>query len=313
MLAEIELNDYLYVINYPLNEKDFCQLEMKYLFHKEIRKKYFFSEKKESPSRSPYIKHCMPVMYRTDSLEELMVKLKKKKAAYDDFKFAYFKIADSELSYEEWINSVSALGTVIDGEVDMENPKLMLGVTKVHGQWIFGELEMNDNHWQEHNKKPNNNSHSLKTRTAKALVNIAVGDELNCMLIDPCCGVGTVVLEALSMQINVKGYEINSLIAQKAEQNLSFFGYEDVITNGDMHEIKEHFDVAIVDIPYGLFTPITLEEQCEIIKTARRIANKLVIITFENMDEALVAEGFKIVDHCHIIKGNFIRTISVCH
>lgn len=312
-MAGIVLNDYLYVINYPTNEKGLCQLEMKYLFHKEIEEKYFFSGKKISPSRSPYIKHSVLVMYCADSLEELMGKLQNNKVAYTDFKFVYFKVADSELGYEEWITSVTELGRMIDGAIDMVNPKIMLGATKIHGQWIFGELEKNDNHWQDHNKKPNNNSHSLKTRAAKALVNIAVGDELNCTLIDPCCGVGTVVIEAISMQVNVKGYEINAIIAGKAEENLAFFGYENVITNGDMHEIKDHFDVAIVDIPYGLFTPITLERQCEIIKTARRIADKLVIITFEDMDQSLVSEGFEIVDHCHIIKGNFIRTISICN
>jgi predicted RNA methylase len=313
MLAGNVLKGYLYVINYPFIEKGLCQLEMKCLFHKEIEEKYFFSEKKINPSRSPYIKHRVSVMYCADSLEELMGKLQNNKVAYNDFKFVYFKIEDSELGYDEWISSVGELGRSIDGSVDMVNPKIMLGATKVHGQWIFGELEKNDNHWQERNKKPNSNSHSLKTRAAKALVNIAVGDELNCTLIDPCCGVGTVVIEAISMQINVKGYEINSLIARKAEENLAFFGYENVITNGDMHEIKEHFDVAIVDIPYGLFTPITLEKQCDIIKTARRIADKLVIITFEDMDKALISEGFAIVDHCHVIKGNFIRTISICH
>jgi len=166
---------------------------------------------------------------------------------------------------------------------------------------------------EKHNKKPNSNSHSLKTRTAKALVNIAVGDGLNCKLIDPCCGVGTVVIEAISMQINVKGYEINWLIARKAEKNLAFFGYKNVITNGNMHDIKEHFDVAIVDIPYGLFTPVSSEQQCDIIKSARRIADKLVIITCEDMDKALISEGFEIVDHCHVTKGNFMRTISICH
>ncbi len=311
-MAGIELNDYLYVINYPIIEKGLCQLELKYLFQKEVSQKYFFSAKNINPSRSPYIKHRVSVMYCADSLEELMEQLKVNKVAYNDFKFAYFKLADSEVGYEEWIRCVDALGSVIDGPIDVVNPKIMLGATKIHGKWIFGEFEKNDNHWQEHNKKPNTNSHSLKTRAAKAIVNIAVGDELNCTLIDPCCGVGTVVIEAVSMHINVKGYEINPPIAKKAEENLAFFGYKNVITSGDMHNINEHFDVAIVDIPYGLFTPITLDKQCEIIKTARRIADKLVIITFEDMDKYIVSEGFKIVDHCRIIKGNFIRSISVC-
>lgn len=312
-MAETTLEDYLYVTKYPISEEGLCQLEMKCLFHKQIEGKNFFSNKKIRPSRSPYIKHCVSVMYCAVSLEELMEKLQSNKVAYNNFKFVYFKIADSELTYDEWIACVTKLGQSINGPVDMIHPKIKLAATKLYGQWIFGELEQNDNHWQEHNNKPNNNSHSLKTRAAKALVNIAVGDELNFTMVDPCCGVGTVVIEAMALQINVIGYEINSLIAQKAEENLAFFGYENAIINGDMHQIKDHFDVAIVDIPYGLFTPITLEKQCEIIKTARRIADKLVIITFEDMDNALISEGFEIVDQCHIIKGNFVRTISICH
>jgi len=89
-------------------------------------------------------------------------------------------------------------------------------------------------------------------------------------------------------------------------------GFFDVITIGDMHEIGENFDAAIVDIPYGLFTPVTRERQIDIIKTARKISGRAVILTCENMDEAITAEGFAIADGCHIDKGNFRRYIRVC-
>lgn len=80
-----------------------------------------------------------------------------------------------------------------------------------------------------------------------------------------------------------------------------------------MHDIKETFDVCILDIPYGLFSPITREEQINIIKTARRITTKrLVIITFENMDTIIENVGFKIIDKCSVSKNNFKRYISIC-
>ena len=41
----------------------------------------------------------------------------------------------------------------------------------------------------------------------------------------------------------------------------------EIITSGDMHDIKEKYDVAIVDIPYGLYSPITSQEQKDIINT----------------------------------------------
>ena len=44
-----------------------------------------------------------------------------------------------------------------------------------------------------------------------------------------------------------------------------------------MHDIKEVFDVAIVDMPYGLFSRTTLEAQRDIIRTTRRIARKALL------------------------------------
>ena len=135
---------------------------------------------------------------------------------------------------------------------------------------------------------------------------------LDCKLIDPCCGVGTVIIEALSMGINVKGYEINKKIAENAQKNLEFFGYENVITSGDMHNIEEKYDVAIIDMPYGLFTATTLEKQTALIKTARRITKKLVIVTFEDMDKHIIEAGFDIINKSYVSKGKFKRYINIC-
>ena len=97
----------------------------------------------------------------------------------------------------------------------MHNPKVMLGVAKVNGRWIVGEYERNDYEWHIHDKKPYSYSNSLSLRVSRALVNIAVKNNLGCKLIDPCCGVGTVIIDALSMGINVKGYEINKKYCRK--------------------------------------------------------------------------------------------------
>ena len=69
-----------------------------------------------------------------------------------------------------------------------------------------------------------------------------------------------------------------------------------------MHDINEIFDVAIVDIPYGLYSPVTLEEQVDIISTSRRIVHKMVIITFEDMDNLIISAGFKIVEKGYMRK-----------
>ena len=304
--------NYFYVINYPVKERELCLLEMKSLFDKDITKKYFFSSRDIDPSRSPFIKLRLSLLYTTTSLEELVQILIDEKMTCDNFKFARFRIDDGKLDYATWLYSVTELGKVIQGDVDMKNPSIQFGITLIDDRWIFGIYEKNDNPWEKHNLKPYTNSNSLETRTARAIVNIAVGEQVQTRLVDPCCGVGTVVLEALSLAIPVVGYEISWTITNQANQNISYFGYDKCIVKGDMNEIAEKYDVAILDLPYGLFSHTTPTQQKDIINTSRRITEKLVILTCIDMDEDITSAGFTIVDRCTVTKGSFVRFVRVC-
>ena len=294
-------------------EKELCEMEMKSIFNKVPKEKYLFSQKNFNPSRSPFIKLKINIIYIKDTLKEIVDNIKEDKLCYDDFKVNYIKSEDGDISYKERLNAVKEIGFVVTGFPDIHNPKVELAITKVKDKWIFGELIKNDFKWQRHNDKPHQYSNAIPLRLARALVNIAIGDNENLKLIDSCCGVGTVVIEALDLGIDVKGYEISKAIACNARNNIEFLGYNrDIITSGDMHTINEAFDVAIVDIPYGLYSPITLKEQVDIINTSRRIARKLVIITFEDMDNLIIAAGFKILDKCYMTKGSMKRQITIC-
>jgi tRNA G10 N-methylase Trm11 len=287
-------------------------MEMRCLFDITPCEKYLFSDLYIDISRSPFIKDMISIIYEEDSLEQILENIIEDKLAYDDFKVCYVKLENGDIGYEERLRSLSKIGFVITGEPKMHNPKVILGITKVCGRWIFGIYERNNYEWHIHDKKPYSYSNSLSLRVARALVNIAVKNNLTCKLIDPCCGVGTVVIEAISMGIKVIGYEINKSIAENARKNLEFFGYKNVITNGDMNNINEKYDVAIIDLPYGLFTPTTIEEQTALIRSARRMSNKLVIVTFEDMDECIIEAGFNIVDKSYVCKGKFKRYINIC-
>ena len=79
-----------------------------------------------------------------------------------------------------------------------------------------------------------------------------------------------------------------------------------------MHMIQAHFYAAIVDIPYGILTPITKKEQQAILKTARKISDRLVLVTFENMDTEIQQAGFSISDRGIVTKGSFVRYVHIC-
>ncbi|WP_191024824.1 TRM11 family SAM-dependent methyltransferase [Clostridium butyricum] len=310
---EKEFEKYFYIINYNREfEEELCMMEMDSFFNMKPLKKQFFANKYINPSRSPFIKEVIKIKYVENSIEEILLNIKSDNLAYENFKVCFMKSEDNTVGYKERINSIKEIGYIIKGEADIHNPEIIFGLCKVGDKWIFGEYYRNDFKWHIHDKKPYSYSNSLSLRVARALVNISVGNNINQKFIDPCCGIGTVIIEALSMGINAHGWEINDNIAENAQKNLEFFGYDNVIVNGDMTTIKDKFDVAIIDMPYGLFTPITKEEQVAIINSARRITNKLIIVTFEDMSEVIKKSGFNIIDTGHVAKGKFKRYISVC-
>lgn len=301
-----------YTIRYSKFTADLCKLEMKVLFGYVGEEKHFFSDRLVDPSRSPFIKERIAVIYEGDTLDALIEQVYANQFAAENFKVIFQKIEGADEHYQERLRSGRELGTAIDGEADIRNPAVTFGVTRVNGRWLFGTYLNNDYQWHRHDKKPHTYSSSINFRVARALVNVGVGYDTTQTVIDPCCGVGTVIIEALSMGINARGYEINPPIAYDAQRNLSFFGYPDVIIKGDMHIIEEHFDVAIIDLPYGLYTPVTPAEQLEIIKTARRISNRLVLVTFENMDDMIRGAGFELIEKVQVAKGQMVRYVNVC-
>lgn len=312
LYAKTNPKRYFYTIKFTTSEKSLCKLEMKQLFNKLIHGNHFFSYHYINPHRSPFIKQCISIIYTGDTVENIVKQVINNNLSYKKFKVYCFNTNDEGADFNKRREIENIIGFNINGAADIHNPQVLLGITKVGETWIFGELEQNKSSWKAHNLKPYYYSNALGVNVARALVNLAVGNNLNSKVVDPCCGIGTVIIEALSLEIDIKGFEINPLIGDNAKKNLEYFGFNDVITIRDMHNITEVFDVSIVDLPYGLFSLTTLKEQLDIIKTSRRISQRLVLISMEKMDNYLLLCGFKLVDSCEISKGKFTRYITIC-
>jgi len=303
---------YLYTTNYSKDEESLCKMEMKYLFNKPLDEKHLFSDIYVDPSRSPFIKKCISLMYTGETMKEIINQIVKDKLTLTNYKVGYINATDEVMGFHEGRSIEFEIGFNILGEAKMKNPEIVFGISKVDNKWIFGECESNTSDWLLHNTKPFSYSNALKVNVCRALVNIAVGNNLDYHVVDPCCGIGTVLIEAISMGINIKGYEINSYIGKNAKTNLRYFGYEDIITICDMNNITNKFNVAIVDLPYGIFTQITPGEQLAIMASTRRIADRMVILTFDDMEQQITSVGFHIDDRCTISKGTFKRHIFIC-
>ncbi|ULL13977.1 RNA methyltransferase [Paenibacillus sp. H1-7] len=303
-----------YVYTYACHEDELplCRLEHRSLFCCDPGDAgYVVSRREVDPSRSPFTKLRLAVRYDTDSLEQMAQSVEQLSLRSATFKVVYVETGGT-VDYDRQRAVERLLGSHIRGKAEMRRPQRTFGIAHIEGRWLFGECSRNEAVWLRHNEKPQQYSTALSTRVARAVANIAVPEPAGTRAIDPCCGIGTVVLEALSMGIDIVGNDINPLAVRGARVNLAHYGHPNVVSLGDIRRIEGHYDVAIVDLPYNLCSVLTTGEQLEMLTSARRLAGRAVIIATDMIDEAIEQAGFVIADRCEVRKGRFVRHIFVC-
>lgn len=303
---------YLYIYNYAPQEKALCEMEFKRIFNTKMTSKYYFSDQFFEYTRSVFIKGRLDILMSSNYFLDIVSFLEKEKLCYYDFKVIYLKNEITHVDYQESLNKCRKIAHPIDGSVDMQNPKVVFAITKIHDTWYFG-IYHDDALWSLRYEKPHSYSHSLNIRDARTIVNIAVGNQMSLKVVDPCCGIGTVVLEALSMGIDIEGYDINRDVSYQARMNLKHFGYDvDIIQRKDMRTLTKEYDVTIMDIPYGVYSPFTYQQQLELIQMAKQLSPCLLLVSHIIMDKELKEMGYTIKDQAMIQKGSFQRYITLC-
>lgn len=288
-----------------------ASMEAHYLFNTSINNGLVISQNYIDVNRSPFVKYCLKVWNSAEDFSELVSKVGEMNLCYKTYKVRYLDF-NSKINFNERFPLEYSIGYQIIGKVDVHYPEISLGFTQVDGVWYFGEYLKNTGIWHNHDDKPRKYSNSLPSVAARAIVNIAAGDNINARLVDPCCGIGTVVLEALSMGVSIKGFDINKKVVCGAKENLRHFSYPIAIEWGDIHKLEGEYDAAILDMPYGIMSVTSNEAQVSLIKSAMKIANKVVIVSVRDIDEDIKLQGLSIEGACTIDKGNFKRYINVC-
>ncbi|MEO4054421.1 RNA methyltransferase [Solibacillus sp. CAU 1738] len=311
-----QVSSYLYTYAWQNDEEELCKLEMRALFSFDVASNILQSPRKIEPSRSPFIRSRLDVLYEANEISEIAHfarSLDLDGATFKVFCLNKFAIGDIEKIQQHARQQVEReIGLNIQAEPDLYNPEIAFGIVWHKERWYFGYYVEGEAVWLKHQQKPEMYSTALSTRVARAIANIAIPDPASVKAIDPCCGIGTVLVEALSMNMNIVGRDINPLVVKGARTNIAHFGLHGDVQKGDITQNTDSYDVAIIDMPYNLFTHISTDSQFAIIKAARRIATKVVLVTIETMDDFVNEVGFTIIDRCVVKKGTFERQVLVC-
>ena len=311
-----EYPSYIYTFAYNDAERSLCHLEMRSFFGYDTETKILKSDVLIDPSRSPFIKGRLDILIEGNTIDEIVDSAHLFGVDGETNKVIFLKIndrqGDDKIENKERLQIERAIGSEMMGDFNLHHPDQLFAIVPFEQRWYFGTYTKSEPIWFNHIKKPREYSTALSTRVARAVANIAVPHPSGIRAIDPCCGIGTVLVEARSMGIDIVGRDINPLVCVGSRENLAYFGLTADVKKSAIQDIKEHYDVAIIDLPYNLYTHASREEQLTIIKHAKRIAKRVVIVTIESMDDHLESIGLQIKDRCITTKQQFEREILVC-
>lgn len=65
-------------------------------------------------------------------------------------------------------------------------------------------------------------------------------------------------------------------------------------------------------MPYNIFTHASPEDQQLILKHARRIAKRVIVVTIDTVDDMIHNADLTIIDRCQAKKSTFIRQVLIC-
>lgn len=308
--------NYLYSFAWQNDEYELSRLEMRTFFNFDVKGNVLISEQKIDPSRSPFMRERIDIWAQGDCIEQLVDAAKALTLGDKTFKIHCLNNSEDAIApkLDRHVRNdlMRKVGFAIDAEPDLDHPDVVLGLVYYDDTYYLGELVHGEAVWLTHMHKPEMYSTALSTRDARAIVNIAVPYPEGLKVIDPCCGIGTVLVEAMSMGIPIEGRDINKRVVWGSRINLRHFGYEPNVEIGPIEEAMEGYDVAIIDMPYNLFTHTSEDLQQSIIMHARRIAKRVIIVTIESMDDKIAHANLTIKDKAILKKGTFERQVLIC-
>ncbi|MBI2138902.1 hypothetical protein HYU13_04890 [Candidatus Woesearchaeota archaeon] len=147
-------------------------------------------------------------------------------------------------------------------EVDLKHPDALI-VAFIHGHKAFcGKLLFSiDRTFSGRNphQRPEGHPTSLKPALARCLVNLSGIHKGS--VTDIFCGSGGILIEAGLMGLPVNGYDLYSVMVEKARKNLLHYGITTFsLLQQDALETKDTIYYLVTDVPYGLNSTVWVNQ-----------------------------------------------------
>jgi tRNA G10 N-methylase Trm11 len=298
---------YLYLVSRPPGEGGLAELELAALAGVEASGSAFGLGGRADIERSAYTEACFEVLARGRTLEEICQEIEGLPA--QGFRIRVKK-HPRRLDLDSRQATI-ALANALEGSPNLSDPQTQFLLAASPEGLCFGRLlQRSDRSWQMRAKKPWLYSGSLSPRMARAMVNL--GARPGERLLDPCCGSGTILLEAASMGIKAAGCDLSPLWPPRAAENAAHFGLQVRTWQQDAREVSGDYDVIVTNLPYGQNLPSEPQVRKEILAHLTTIAPKLVLVVADDASEMLAKAGWRLLRQAAGQRGSLTRCFYVC-
>jgi predicted RNA methylase len=175
---------------------------------------------------------------------------------------------------------------------------------------MFGEIEAESAaSYRLHDNKPWTTSSSLDGRFSRALVNLVPDAQ---SILDPCCGAGSIVVEAASLGIEAFGVDWKPALVGMTHENLAHFGYAGTVVQADSRSHVQYADAIVTDLPYG--HAINADEAVirAILKQCAGLAPRAVFVAPTDITAWLTDTGYANIEmHTVMKRRGFTRWVHV--
>lgn len=311
---------YIYKVIASDEEKSLCEMEARALLGVTPQWigqiAYMTSHNEVNIERSVFLKWKLEVLYQVNSeraCTEAVAQLKPHSTYRMNWLDCVLYGKFVTYSKEQRRNKEKNIASNIVGKVSLSEADIQYAIVSIENTYYIGQYFETTNSWQQHQNKPRQYSTALSTRLARSIVNIAIPKPSESLTaVDPCCGIGTVLLEIAALGVRTEGFDLNPVVLKGTRENLSFYGYHVIVNYKDMLSLTSYYDVAFLDLPYNLCSVLPEADKRAMLSQLTLLAKRFVIVSIEPIEHILNELNIKIVDHGVHYKGKFKRELFLC-
>ena len=269
---------------------------------------FAFCQRVDLIPQSAYLRTGLRLLAQGPTLEDLLAAVAKADFEAEDFRIDFLSLSGQNRLRPH--RSIVALADVIPFYPNLSDPQhRFLLVERQQSLWFGQVLSECQYSFQQHAAKPYSTSTSLSSQLARALVNLVIPQARS--LLDPCCGTGSILLEAHLLGLQTYGADQNRRTAWMARQNLAHFAYDGVVDHVAIQDCQRKVDALVTDLPYGRLLKADESATRSILDHGRKLAPLVVYVAGYNITDWLTAAGYEEIEVFPVSKHD--RVVRYVH